>query len=240
MQTIFEYKGKKFIIEPYRTEQEKELLLIPVYADKITDEELAQCLEICGLKLSYGEIRDLSTEEKMMFLYKYREVSISDTLRMRFTCPNCKTNIDCEVKIPKIFNEAKIKFIDNNKNITKNDIKFMVPDDLDFRKLKEIENNYNDYVNTYNFTAEAFCVNCKHKVIINIGKPDICIDNMSEKSINGLYSEINDLCFYSHYTYSDVMHMYPFERDILKGLLEKTLKKEQRIFSKNNIILISH
>jgi hypothetical protein len=55
---------------------------------------------------------------------------------------------------------------------------------------------------------------------------------MSEKSINGLYSEINDLCFYSHYTYSDVMRMYPFERDILKGLLEKTLKKSSENTSK--------
>lgn len=233
MQTIFRYKDRKFIIEPYRTEQEKELLLIPMYADKITDEELAQCLEIVNLKLSYSELRELSTEEKMMFLYKYREVSIGDTLRMRYVCPHCKTNIDAEVKIPQIFKEAKIKgFMDNNHNISKNDIKFLVSEDLDFKTLKQIENNYIDYCNIYDFNTTAKCAKCGDTTIINIGKPDLCVDNMSEKSINGLYSEINDLCFYSHYTYNDVMRMYPFERDILKGLLEKTLKKSSENTSK--------
>jgi hypothetical protein len=230
VKTKFKIGDRTVLIKAYNTEVERELLMIPMADDEITSDELDQALELLEFPLPYSEYHEFSDELKVAILYKYREMSISENINIKFTCPHCGQILDNTIPIKDILVPPKIVV-----DYVKDPLRFVKPsdavdlitnDDLEFSELKKIQENISDYVTTFNFKRDARCLICGKPSKVDLFNPKFCLDNMSEKSLGGLYSMINQMTHYSHYTYSDIMKMYPFERDILMGLLTDTIKKE--------------
>lgn len=230
MKIKYSLGDRKIQLKAYKTEAERELLLLSMSEDDITTDELDQALEILEFPLSYSEYHKFSDELKVAILYRYREISISDTIAIKFTCPHCGQVLDNTINISNIIKPPK-----KTAPYVKDPLRFVNPDDavnivtddeLEFSKLKEIGENINDYVTTFDFSRGSKCLVCGKPVNVNLFNPKFCLENMSEKSLAGLYKMINQMTHFSHYTYNDIINMYPFERDILMGLLEDTVKKE--------------
>lgn len=197
-----------------------------------TEDDLHQALEICKVPLTYSEINDMSTEMKLVLLYKYREISISDTLHIQFKCPSCGSRIDGNVNISNIYQPPRKEsnfIIDPMRMIPPEEIDdyIIVPENEDFSAYRATKKDFDGYISHFDFYPNSRCLVCgKNDIKINIRDPKFCIENMSENTLSGLYSQINQMTHLSHYSYNDIMNMYPFERDILKGLLDKTIEKE--------------
>jgi hypothetical protein len=57
---------------------------------------------------------------------------------------------------------------------------------------------------------------------------DFIIDNMSEETLSSIYKLYNDFVYGSKYTKQDIDTMYPFERQILISLLNKTNEENKK------------
>lgn len=220
------YGNKSLNLKMFNTEQEKELLIQTMFSDKTGREELLKALNV----LTDEDFSDASVPEIMFLLYKLREYSVSDKISLEFKCPHCGERNMAEVSIPQIYRGPKKKSeyvkdplghpVDNPDNYID------VPEDMPLDEYKEIKRNFKDYCSEFDFTGKTTCWKCGKEVDINLGRPEFCLENMSEKTLGILYKEINSLTYNSHYSYSDIMKMYPFEREILISLLRETIKKE--------------
>lgn len=219
MKIKFKYGEKTVLLEPYTSAQEKELLLIPLYTPEITEDSLNDALMICKYP---DDISKLTLKEKIMLLWRYREISISDNISVAFTCPHCHTRSDNEVVISKIWQDPlkHSEFIQDNYDETA-DIK--ISEDAEIDEYIALKKNISDYIGHYNFIRECTCQKCQKKIKIPLNGLQFTMENMSDKSIQGVYSQYNSLIYFGHYSKLDIDSMYPFERDVMSGLLKKTL-----------------
>ena len=74
--------GDNFIITPYNTEKEKEILL----KDSFEDYNLDGILEILGFQESNPKVNlnDYSDDLKKYIIYKYREISLGSDINVSF------------------------------------------------------------------------------------------------------------------------------------------------------------
>lgn len=212
------YKNSKVVeIRPYNTAQEKELLLIPMYTNTFNEDTLDSALEICGLK----NIQSFTLNEKLAILYKYREVSVSEDISVFNTCNKCGFKSDALINIRNIVinpTEHSENVIDDFSGIPK----YNLDDEASISDYRSIKQSGDKYITKFDFIRPVKCLKCQHVVNVNLRDIRFAIDNMSEKSIEGLYKEYHLLTYFSHYTKQDIDSMYPFERDIFIGLLKET------------------
>lgn len=221
MKIKFTYGPKTFYLEPYTTAQEKELILIQAYSQNITEENLDDALRICKFS---GNISDLTLQEKILILWKYREISISETVALKFQCPHCGTMCDNDVKITDLYLPAEepLKSIHDNMNGTGT---VNISDDADIETYMQACKDIDKHIGHFDFTKPCVCLKCKNEVNVQLSDPSFVLDNMSEKSIQGIYDQYNSLIYFGHYSKLDIDSMYPFERDVLLGILQKTIKE---------------
>lgn len=218
----YEYSGKKFQIAPYNTSQEKELLLMAM----ISEPTLDGALRVCGI--ADNIINDLSENEKIALLYKFRMISVGDDLNLKFTCKHCGTSSDNIVNITGIIEESTITnplITDRFKHVTEDNFQEFISCNVDDLELDEYEELFEETKNTitkFNFKRPIICQKCKKENFVGIGNPEFVIDNLSEDTIMSLYQTYNDLTYFGKYTKQDIDTLYPFERTILISLLNKT------------------
>jgi hypothetical protein len=220
MRIKFTYGPKTYYLEPYTTAQEKELILIQAYTDAVDVENLDDALRICKFE---GDIRSLTLQEKILLLWKYREISISDKIEVKFHCPHCGSLCENSINISNLYTPAlePSETVYDNMDETG---EVNISDDADLDDYINASKDIVKHIGHYNFVKSCKCLKCKKDININLSDPKFVLDNMSDKSLQGMYSQYNTLVYFGHYTKLDIDSMYPFERDVLSGILEKTLK----------------
>lgn len=224
-----QYGDKKFKLFPYNTNQEKDLLLLVNFENYTLDD----ALEICGL--SEDIISTLSRDEKVFLLFKYRSISVGDDLNLKFTCSHCDTRNDNTLTIGDMVIPPKENhdyIIDKFKEVTDDNIQDFLTinvDDLELDEYSKIFKEVQNSVTKFNFKFPVTCQKCKKNNLINLNKDDdFIIDNMSEETLSSIYKLYNDFVYGSKYTKQDIDTMYPFERQILISLLNKTNEENKK------------
>jgi len=223
MKVKFEIGEKKFYIAPYNTAQEKEILL----SASFEMEDFENIFEILGFKTDY----ELSTDEKKAILYKFREISIGDEVDTKYQCDSCGNVNDGTLDASNFIVEPKrndddIKDLFSVPSLS-NMSKFvsLSEEELDELEMDEYENllqRIKENQSSFNFEKTHMCMACGHKTKFDMSDINYIIDIMSDDTLMTLYKTYNFLIFYSHYTKQDIDSMYPFERSIFIGLLNKT------------------
>jgi len=220
MKVKYEYSGKTFFITPYKTDIEKDIL-VSMHLEAATYDSV---LDLLGV--DEDTIDSLTTPEKIAMLYKYRAVSVGETIPLKYSCIHCKHPNDAQIEIDNIvkssdINDDKIK--DAFKIPTQLNIQEFLNvdvDELDFDEYENILENVRNCVTRFDFIKTTKCIKCRKENKIDITQN--VIDNMSEDSLVSMYQTYNDLTFFGKYSKRDIDTLYPFERAILIGLLNKT------------------
>ncbi len=217
--------GKKILINPYDTQREKDLLIMSSFSIYDMDE----ILRVLGVK---KKIRNnLSENEKKVLLYKFREISVGDEINIKFKCTECKSPnesiITCSnlIELPENF-DSTIKILDDEVtddnihefvNLTKEEI-----DNLDIDEYEQLILKVKNNQVKYNFVKSCPCIKCKKPNIFYIGDVKYILESLSEDTLMSIYRTYNDMCMFGNYNKKDIDSLYPFERTILIGLINKT------------------
>ena len=219
-----EINGKKLLIHPYDTEKEKDLLIMSSFEIYDIDE----ILRVLGLE--YSELEKLTENEKKVLLYKFREISVGDEINVKFKCTYCKapneTSISCTDLIQNNHLDPDIKILDAE--VTDDNIKeflYIEQDEIDNLDLDEYEKLLDRIKRNqvkYNFVKKCTCMKCKQENSFYIGDIKYIIESLSEDTLMSIYRTYNDMCMFGNYNKRDIDSLYPFERTILIGLINKT------------------
>lgn len=217
----YKYSGKKFDLSPYNSDQEKQILLLELLG---SENQINAALSVIGVDESV--IESLSEKEKIAMLYKYRSISIGDEIQLSYKCIHCQTPNETGVDINDLVSDNNItndKIVDQFKDVTDETLHEFLNvniDDLDLDEFEVILNEVQNSVTKFNFVRESACIKCRQPNYIDI--EDDVIKYMSEDTLMSIYQTYNDLTFFGKYTKQDIDSLFPFERTILIGLLNKT------------------
>lgn len=221
----FELNGKRLLIQPYNTEKEKDLLIMSSFEIYDLDEILRV------LDVDYDILKELSENEKKVLLYKFREISVGDEINVKYKCTHCGTPNDAALSCTDLIQEAvlkddRIKLLDKEVNDeTIYDFLNMSIEEVDNLDLDEYEKLLElikDSQTKYNFSRNSTCIKCKKENIFYIGDIKYIIESLSEDTLMSIYRTYNDMCMFGNYNKRDIDSLYPFERVILIGLINKT------------------
>lgn len=237
MKIPFKDFGYTIKIEPYTVAQEKELLFLDTYYPEYNDDILDAALDI--LKLDSKLYSKLSHDEKVILLYKYREVSVDEKFAIRCVCPSCKMPIETEVSVTNIVKRAELKseFVKDLKRLPENEEDFQNNfltkyEDLDIDTYENIYENISKYQTTTDFIRKFKCLSCSHESYINLNSNKMVISSLSESSIESIYNFYENLIFTGKWSKQDIDSLLPFERVIFSSLYNESVKKHNEAVKK--------
>ena len=220
MKIPFEIGSKRFLLEPYRTHQEKDILLASSFGVNDYD----RIFEILGFKTS--EV--LTDDEKKAILYKYREISLGDEVDVKFKCDKCGQGGDGTLQASEFAKPGKLNDPDVKKlNIPVLDstlrmfVDFDV-DDLDITEFESLKKRVQDNQVSFDFIRSVKCMKCGTPKKFDLSSLEYIIEIMSDDTLMTMYKSYNFLIYFGHYSKEGIDSMYPFERSIFIGLLNKT------------------
>ena len=233
MKIPFKDFGYTIKIEPYTVAQEKELLFLDTYYPEYNDDILDAALDI--LKVDSKIYSKLSHDEKVILLYKYREVSVDEKFAIKCVCPSCKMPIETEINITNIVKKAELKsdFVRDLKRLPENEEDFQNNflinyEDLDIDTYENIYENISKYQTTNNFIRKFKCLSCSHESYINLNSNKMVISSLSESSIESIYNFYENLIFTGKWSKKDIDSLLPFERVIFSSLSNESAKNHNQ------------
>jgi len=219
----YKYSNKEFIIQPYSTAIEKDLLLLST----VGENDLNLALSICGID-DYC-IDTLSYYEKKAFLLKLREISIGSSVEVKFKCAKCNNSNENSIDIDDIIieptnNDSRIT--DQYKELNDSNISDFINvndiEEMDYDEYQELMLSVDNSICKFDFRKPVQCQKCSHENHINILSDEFILSILSEDTLISLYQTYNDLIFFGKYSKHDIDTMYPFERTIFVSLLNKS------------------
>lgn len=220
MKLPFEIGTKKFLLEPYRTYQEKDILL----ASSFGANDFDRIFEIIGFDYK----GHLSDNEKKAILYKYREISLGDEVDVKFKCDKCgQGNVGVldasNFVIPSKRNDDDVKKLDIpvQDSTLQRFVDFDV-DELDIDEFEELKQRVQDNQISFDFIRKIKCMKCGTEKKFDLSSLEYIIEIMSDDTLMTLYKSYNFLIYFGHHSKKGIDSMYPFERSIFIGLLNKT------------------
>lgn len=237
MKIPFKDFGYTIKIEPYTVAQEKELLFLDTYYPEYDDDILDAALDI--LKLDSKIYSKLSHDEKVILLYKYREVSVDEKFAIQCVCPSCKMPIETEVSVTNIVKRAELKseFVRDLKRLPENEEDFQNNflinyEDLDIDTYENIYENISKYQTVNDFIRRFKCLSCSHESYIDLNSNKMVISSLSESSIESIYNFYENLIFTGKWSKQDIDSLLPFERVIFSSLYNESVKKHNEAVEK--------
>ena len=237
MKIPFKDFGYTIKIEPYTVAQEKELLFLDIYYPEYNDDILDAALDI--LKVDSKLYSKLSHDEKVILLYKYREVSVDEKFAIQCVCPACGMPIETEINITNIVNNAELKseFVRDLKRLPENEEDFQNNflinyEDLDIDTYENIYENISKYQTTINFIRKFKCLSCSHESYINLNSNKTVISSLSESTIESIYNFYENLIFTGKWSKKDIDSLLPFERVIFSSLYNESVEKHNEAVRK--------
>ena len=94
-------------------------------------------------------------------------------------------------------------------------------DNLDLDEMDKLLERVKDNQYSFNYDKVCSCLKCKTEQTVSIGENKFVVSTLSEDNLMSLYKTYNFLNFWGKYTKLDVDSMYPFERSIFVGLINK-------------------
>ena len=231
MKYRYSYADREFIISPYNTTVERNMLLAASYDNVELDDLMLIVRDFID-----GDIKNLNEDEKKLLLYKLRTISVGEEIAMRFKC-SCEHVNEYHVPIPVIESKEVNMFYEPMSLELKNMVGTFEEidkhvsvnlDDCDLDELGDLEEFILDNMIHTDLKIKSACEKCGSSHLVDFGDIDFLKNAMSEDTLTGIYQEINDLVYYSHYNKQDVDNMLPFERLILFELLKSTIKESNQ------------
>lgn len=224
MKTSYKYGDKEIFISPYKTINERDILL---YLTVDSNPKLEGAIDILK-EYIHSDISDFTVNEKLLLLYKLRDISLGNEIPMRFACKSCGAPNEQIIDINNIIEddvEPDDRIIQCYKELTDENFQDFINTNIDELELDEYDALYehvkNNIVNI-NLLQTRKCHKCKEDNIFDISDVKYTIENLSEDSLMSLYQTVNDMVFFSHYTKADIDNMIAFERSLYISLLNKT------------------
>lgn len=220
----FQLGDKEFLLKPYTTAQEKEILLLSSFAV----DDFDRIFEILDYRYD-GDLSELSDDEKKVLLYKFRDISVGDEVDVKFVCNHCKVSNENKIEATN-FVVSNIKnddfILQKNIPVTDENLHEFVPhidvDELDLQEFEDLKQKVKDNQISFNFIKSTSCLNCRTPKTFDMSDKKYIIEILSEDTLMTLYKTYNYMIYFGHYTKTDIDNMLPFERTILTGLLSKT------------------
>lgn len=220
----FKLGDKEFLLKPYTTSQEKEILLLSSFSV----DDFDRIFEILDYKYD-GDLSELSDDEKKVLLYKFRDISVGDEVDIKFVCEHCKASNENKLEATN-FVVSNIKnddfILKKNIPVTDENLHEFVPnvnvDELDLQEFEDLKQNVKDNQISFNFIKTTKCLKCRAPKTFDMSDKKYIIEILSEDTLMTLYKTYNYMIYFGHYTKTDIDNMMPFERTILTGLLSKT------------------
>lgn len=224
MNKILKYDRKTFIIKPYLSSTERDLLLVT--ADEYNSDTLDKVFSILKNNIISDNLEGLTRSEKMYLILELRNISVGEIFNLRKHCSKCGKLFDFEGVFSGV-NESKFRH-DDIHEVFSDDFNDYVNFDLDDLDLDE----YDDYVCDirdnklkFNFSTSVTCLHCREKNN-TILTEEILLSSLSDDTISTYYNTISTMIYYGHFSKLDIDSMYPFERGIYLNLLEKLNEKQ--------------
>lgn len=219
MKIAFNIGSKTFLIEPYRTHQEKDILLLSSFEV----DDIERVLDVLNFKTEY----ELTEQEKKLILYKHREISIGDDINIKFKCKECGQGNETVITASNfitdsILHDSDVKKI--NKAVLDENLHEFVDidvDELDILDFDILKKRVQENQISIDFIKKAKCLKCKEEHLFDIGQSKYIIEVMSEDELMSLYKTYSSMIYFGHFTKEDIDNMYPFERSVFVGLLNK-------------------
>jgi hypothetical protein len=214
----------------YTSFQEKEVLLL--------DEEESTLKDYLDVLLPNlpKNLKPINELEEIAYLFYLRSNSVSDLLTGIVECPGCKIINDYNIELDDLLDLKSYEledseytnfpiglFTDLNQIINNKDTDKLII--KDYNRLEEQMKKNNEKI--LNVHKDIICRNqkCKLKISISINPKLI----LSKLSLVGIYEEYMLLSYYSHNSKNDIDTMYPFERELLIGLLKKKIESQPQM-----------
>lgn len=227
MEYQFRTRGRTIVFKPYKTSQEKDILLSCASG---ADEEIELALRIC--EIPQKDINFLTDDEKKVLLLKLREVSVGEQLGTKFTCPHCGSPVETEITITDLYQAPKktSKWIkDPGKRDVDPESCFVEGyGDLDYDKYLKLKDSIKDYISTFNFEPECRCPACGKTTNLSIDNAKYILSSMSEESITSLYKTYTSLVYNGKFSKVDIDSMYPFERLIFISQIKQLIEERNK------------
>ena len=209
--------GLKVIeVQPYDTETELnvlEYLAVDDMDESDRDDDYYETLVLDFLeRLTSYDVRSLSKIERILLVWKIREITIGDEVDVVYKCPGCG-----RVQQDSISAKDLCQYAESDKFISSEDFQSLSLNpadyaDMDYDEFLNYQNNLSDYYNIYNNKIPLECKNCKHTGINNLLTYKNCMKFLSEDSFISLTEWLNVLVYYGHHIRSDVLKMTPMQR----------------------------
>lgn len=220
----FEIGDKKFLLKPYTTKQEKEILLLSSF--DVNDP--MRVIDLLDIKTDVN-INELSQDELKVLLYQFRTISLGDEIDVKFECPNCgqvnESSIEgCNFIMPSIRNDddvIKLPIELTDENLHEFLLSDIDVDELDIEEFEELKERVKMNQIRFDFVKHCKCIKCKSEKSYDLSDIKYIIEVMSDDTLMTLYKTYNYMVFFGHYTKEDIDSMLPFERSIFVGLLQK-------------------
>jgi len=203
------FKDRLNSIRRYTTFQEKESLL----------ESLEDDVDI----MKVSKILKLEPKNELeanAFILKAISKSVSEILEINQECPNCQKINMTGINIDDMFFKEEIdQSIPEGlfEDLSQVSDKYL-DEDLsleDYNRLESIVLDNNEKI--FSNIVQVSCIYCSHKYNVRINP----IKFISKFSLTNLYEQYSDITYLSNMTKKDIDEMYPFEREIFLGLLQK-------------------
>jgi hypothetical protein len=246
---------KKFTLSPYTCKEEREIVIsFTINEENLTDKNLRMTLEhLKGCIKEDFEVDELNIDEVKFLLLSLRSLAIGEECNIKNQCPHCKQAFDYVIDIGGMLNDSNCNeeyvkldnfvfyfretFNDNEMNdfiskiifqehsiINREEINKII-DDLDFDDYDKLEEFVKNSRTIFNFKFIGKCQYCEEPISFNFGGVDFILKSLSEDSFVSFYKTISDIVYFGKYSKLDVDSMFPFERNILTGMLQKTIEE---------------
>ena len=209
-------------LKRYTSKQEKEALLLEDY------EPLEKLFRILQPDTDIVPINDL---EIVAFIYKLREISVNDIVEFIRVCDDkeCGFQNLYGIEIKEFFGEeSEIEDIEINGKVIPKGIYTSLDEviDTDEMTLKDIK-KYEDMLlkrtdKIFNPFIKKPCRKCGKELEISLDPRSM----ISKTNVSGIYQEYTQISFYTSNSKLDIDDMYPFERELTIGLVNKILEKQ--------------
>lgn len=231
----------KVLVDTFNTGLELEVLeeLFCSSGDSEEDENVFEVLVDDFLsRLTKFDISKLSKIEKIILVWKIRELTIGDDINIVYKCPSCGCpcqqtisvedlchtgeEVDKNTFYKKLISEEELERLSENDFLGIEDI-----EDLDFDLYNELISEPKKFFIVYNNKTILNCSKCKFKSFDNLLTFKGCLKFISEDKFDKLVEWINVLVYYGNFTRQDILNMSPIQRMLEINLFKKIKAKEQ-------------
>lgn len=208
--TLQEYKDLlTYEVSPYNSFQEKTALIKQSDGEK----NPIRIAKILGLNPS-------NRFEAIAMIFKARENSVDDLIEFNYKCKECGFLDLKSISISDMFFKDDIDeslpigiFETLDEIISEEDI-----NNLSIKEFNELEKKlFKNNLAIFDPSIVLTCSKCKNreKTVFDISSV------VSKTTLKNIYEQYLDLTYFSNITKYDVDNMYPFEREVFLGLIQK-------------------